>query len=174
MDRKSTSGYCFTLGSVMVSWCNRKQSSMALSTAEAEYIALIVAVPEAVWLRKLLTDLFDHEMDPTIIHCDNQSYVNLSENPVFHTNSKHIEIKYQKAGGLAWCTGAERGTVLAPLLLLNELCSLNAWRQHLCPVVILRASERSAPLHLSSAGPHLGPHLLSHHHHAVQPFESHH
>jgi hypothetical protein len=76
MDRKSTSGCCFTLGSAMVSWSNRKQSSAALSTAEAEYIALNVAVCEAVWLRKLLADLFDHEMDPTIIHCDNQSCVN--------------------------------------------------------------------------------------------------
>jgi hypothetical protein len=78
----------------MVSWCSRKQSSVALSTAEAEYIALSVAVREAVWLRKLLTDLFDHEMDPTTIHCDNQSCVKLSENPVFHDRSKHIEIKY--------------------------------------------------------------------------------
>jgi hypothetical protein len=94
VDRKSTSGSCFTLGSTMVSWCNRKQSSKALSTAEAEYIALSVAVREAVWLRKLLTDLFDHEMDPTTIHCDNQSCVKLSENPVFHDKSKHIEIKY--------------------------------------------------------------------------------
>jgi hypothetical protein len=53
-----------------------------------------VAVREAVWLCKLLTNLFDHEMDPTIIHCDNQSCVKLSENPVFHNRSKHIEIKY--------------------------------------------------------------------------------
>jgi hypothetical protein len=67
---------------------------VALSTAEAEYIALSVAVREVVWLRKLLTDLFDHEMDSTIIHCDNQSCVKLSENPVFHDKSKHIEIKY--------------------------------------------------------------------------------
>jgi hypothetical protein len=65
-----------------------------LSTAEAEYIALSVAVHEAVWLCKLLTDIFNHEMDPTIIHCDNYSCVKLSENPVFHERLKHIEIKY--------------------------------------------------------------------------------
>jgi aspartate carbamoyltransferase regulatory subunit len=65
---------------------------VALSTVEVEYIALSVAVREAVWLRKLLTYLFDHEI--TIIHCDNQSCVKLSENPVFHDRSKHIEIKY--------------------------------------------------------------------------------
>jgi hypothetical protein len=71
VDQKSTSGCCFTLGFAMVSWCSRKQSSMALITAKAEYIALSVAVREAVWLLKLLADLFDHEMDFTIIHCDN-------------------------------------------------------------------------------------------------------
>jgi hypothetical protein len=90
VDRKSTSGCCFTLGSTMVYLCSRKQSFVALSTAEAEYIALSVAVREAVWLRKLLTDLFDCEMDPTIVHCDNQSYVKLSENPVFHDRSKPV------------------------------------------------------------------------------------
>jgi len=65
---------------------------MALSTAEEEYIALSVAFREAFCLRNLLTALFDHEMDPTIIHCDNQKH---SENHVFHDRSKHIEIKYQ-------------------------------------------------------------------------------
>jgi hypothetical protein len=67
---------------------------MALSNAEAEYIAFCVAIREAVWLCKLLADLFGHEMDSTIIHCDNQSCVKLSENPMFHDKSKHIEIKY--------------------------------------------------------------------------------
>jgi hypothetical protein len=94
VDRKSTSGCCFTLGSAMVSWCSRKQTYVVLSTAEAEYIALSVAVHEAVWLHKILADLFGHVLDSTIIHCDNQSCVKLSENPVFHDKSKHIEIKY--------------------------------------------------------------------------------
>jgi hypothetical protein len=78
----------------MVSWCSRKQTSLALSTAEVEYIALCVAVCKAVWLRKLLADLFGHEMDSIVIHCDNQRCVNLSENPVFRDKSKHIKIKY--------------------------------------------------------------------------------
>jgi hypothetical protein len=67
---------------------------VALSTTEVDYIALSVAVHEVVCLRKILTDLFNHEMDPTTIHCDNRSCVKLSENPVFHERSKHIEIKY--------------------------------------------------------------------------------
>ena len=68
----------------MVSWCSRKQTSVAFSTAEVEYIALSVAVCDAVWLRKLLAYLFGHVLDSTVIHCDNQSYVKLSKNPVFH------------------------------------------------------------------------------------------
>jgi hypothetical protein len=53
-----------------------------------------VVVHESVWLCKLLTYLFDHEMDRKTIHYDNHSCVKLSENPVFHDKSKHIEIKY--------------------------------------------------------------------------------
>jgi hypothetical protein len=71
VEWKSTSDCCFTLGFSMVSLCSRKQSYVALSTAEVEYIVLSVVVHEAVWLRKLLTYFFDHEMDPTIIYCDN-------------------------------------------------------------------------------------------------------
>jgi hypothetical protein len=103
VDWKSTSGCCFTFVSAMVSWCSRKQSFMALSTTEIEYIVLCVAVCKEVWLRKLLADLFGHEMDSTIIHCDNQRCVNLSENPLFHDKSKHIEIKYIISE--IWCRG---------------------------------------------------------------------
>ena len=67
---------------------------MALSTAESEYIALSVAICEAVWLHNLLADLFGHVLYSTIIHCDNQICVKISENLVFHNKSKHIEIKY--------------------------------------------------------------------------------
>jgi hypothetical protein len=77
MEWKSASGYCSTLGSAMVSWCNMKQTFVALSTTEAEYIALCVAVREAPWLSKILADLFGHEMDSIVIHCDNQSCVKL-------------------------------------------------------------------------------------------------
>jgi hypothetical protein len=67
---------------------------VALSMAEAEYIAACSACSEAVWLRKLLTGLFDLELEETCIFCDNQSCINMTENPVFHDKSKHIEIKY--------------------------------------------------------------------------------
>ena len=94
VDRKSTSGCCFSLGSAVVSWFSRKQKSVALSSTEAEYMAASQASCEAIWLRKLLFGLFGQKLQPTIIHCDNQSCIKLSENPVFHDRSKHIEIRY--------------------------------------------------------------------------------
>jgi hypothetical protein len=93
-DIKRTSGCCFSLGLAMISWQSRKQSSLSLSTAKAEYIATCSARCEAIWLRKLLTGLFDLEMRATMIICDNQSCIKMTENPVFHDRSKHIEIRY--------------------------------------------------------------------------------
>ena len=78
----------------MSSWFSRKQSSIALSTIEAEYIATCSACSEAVWLRKMLTVLFDAEIDVTDIHCDNQSCIKMTENPMFHDKTKHIKIRY--------------------------------------------------------------------------------
>ena len=67
---------------------------MALSTIEVEYVAACSSSCEVVWMRKLLSDIFDLQLDATFIHCDNQSCIKLLENPVFHDKSKHIEIKY--------------------------------------------------------------------------------
>ena len=65
-----------------------------MSSAEAEYMAAILASCEAIWLRKLLAGLFRQVKGPTVIFCDNQSCLKLMENPVFHDQSKHIEIRY--------------------------------------------------------------------------------
>ena len=78
----------------MISWSNRKQGSIAQSTAEEEYIVASDACKEAVWLKKLLSDLFSGKFDSTIIHCDNHSCIKLLENPMFHDRSKHIEMRY--------------------------------------------------------------------------------
>ena len=64
------------------------------SIAEAKYVAACSISCEAVWLRKLPCDLFDIDLDATCIYCNNQSCVKLSENPLFHDKSNHIEIKY--------------------------------------------------------------------------------
>ena len=89
VDRKSTSGCCFTLGSASISWIYRKQKLVALSTVEVEYIAASMACCEAVWLRKLFSVL-----GTIIILCDNQSGICLLENLVFHDQSRHIDIRY--------------------------------------------------------------------------------
>ena len=73
---------------------SRKQKSAALSTAEAEYIAASMASCEAVSLRKLFSELFGHLLDTTMILCDNQNGIRLSEYLVFHDCSKHIDIRY--------------------------------------------------------------------------------
>ena len=78
----------------MISWFSRKQSCVALSTVEAEYVVACLTSCEEVWLRKLLSDLFDLHLDVTCIFRDNQSCVKLSKNPVFHDKSKHIKIKF--------------------------------------------------------------------------------
>ena len=71
IDRKRNSGCCFSMGSGVISWFSRKQSFVALSTIEAEYVAACSASCEVVWLRKLLSNLFDIQLDATCIHCDN-------------------------------------------------------------------------------------------------------
>ena len=73
IDRKRTSRCFLDMGSGVISWFSRKQSCVALSTAEAEYVAAYSTSCEAVWLRKLLSDL----LDATCIYCDNQSCVKL-------------------------------------------------------------------------------------------------
>ena len=87
-DRKSTSGCCFSIGSGVVSWFNRKQKSVALSSTKAEYMAASLAACEGMWLRKLLSGLFECGLEATVVHCDNQSGIMLSKNPVFHDWSK--------------------------------------------------------------------------------------
>jgi hypothetical protein len=105
-DRKSNSGCCFGLGSTVVSWFSQKQKSMALSFAEAEYMTTNQASCEALWLRKMLVGLFNVQLRPTVIYCDNQSCIKLSENPVVHDLSKHIDIRYQFI-----CDYVQRGVV---------------------------------------------------------------
>ena len=71
---------------------------MALSLAEVEYMAASTTSCESVWLRKFLVNIFRRNMEATIILCDNQSCIKLFENPVFHDQSKHIDIRCRFIG----------------------------------------------------------------------------
>ncbi|KAH9669389.1 Integrase catalytic domain-containing protein [Citrus sinensis] len=91
--RRSTTGYVFTLGGGPVSWRLILQSTIALSTTEAEYMAATEAVKEAIWLKGLLGDLgVIHEN--IAVFCDNQSAIFLAKNQTYHARTKHIDVKY--------------------------------------------------------------------------------
>ncbi|CAL2268742.1 unnamed protein product [Prunus armeniaca] len=93
-DRKSNSRHVFFLGSKVISWSSKKQSTVALSTAEAEYISATSAACEAVWIRRILVDLRQEQNTPTKLYCDNMSTIAMTKNPVFHSRSKHIELRH--------------------------------------------------------------------------------
>ena len=93
-DRSSTSSYVYNLGGGAISWSLKKQTSIALSSTEAEYIAGAHAAKEVVWLRRLLTELGLHIDGPTTLLMDNQSVMKIAKNPQFHDRTKHIEVWY--------------------------------------------------------------------------------
>eukprot|EP00253_Pinus_taeda_P022897 PITA_22897 len=93
-DRKSTSGGAFFMGSRLVSWFSKKQSSIALSTAEAEYVAVASCCTHLLWTMQTLQDLQITCTPPISILCDNTSAIGISKNPVMHSKTKHIPIKY--------------------------------------------------------------------------------
>jgi len=92
--RKSTTGYLFYLSGGVISWSSKRQATVALSSTEAEYMALTHATKEAIWLRSLLDELGFKQHHPTTLFEDNQSAIALAKNPVYHMQSKHIDIQY--------------------------------------------------------------------------------
>ncbi|XP_042983299.1 uncharacterized protein LOC122312702, partial [Carya illinoinensis] len=93
IDRKSTSGACHFLGHALVSWFSKKQNSVALSTAEAEYVAAGSCCAQVLYMKQQLED-FKLMYNHIPIKCDNTSAINLSKNPIQHSRTKHIEIRY--------------------------------------------------------------------------------
>ena len=92
--RRSRTGYVFMLNGGAVSWRSQKQQSVALSTAEAEYMALAATTQEAMFLRQLMMDMQQHQHAGTVIYEDNQSCIALTKNTMTTGRSKHIDIKY--------------------------------------------------------------------------------
>jgi hypothetical protein len=91
--RRSTTGYLFTLAKAPVSWKSTLQSTVALSTTEAEYMAITEAVKEAIWLYGLLEDLGVGQKQ-LVVYSDSQSAIHLAKNQVFHARTKHIDVRY--------------------------------------------------------------------------------
>ena len=93
-SRRSTTAYVFQVSGGSVSWASKLQHTVALSSAEAEYMAASAAVQEAVYLRQLLFDLGQPQHMATVLFEDNQGCIAMAANPVLHKRSKHIDIRY--------------------------------------------------------------------------------
>ena len=92
--RRSIVVFIFDDAGGYVSWSSKKQPTVALSTAEAEYMAASNATKEAIWLRTLLRDMGFPPTQATTIHADNQACIALARNPVVHSRAKHIDIRH--------------------------------------------------------------------------------
>ena len=92
-DRRSSQGYCFTLGSGMISWKATRSPTVALSSCEAELYGGTSAAQELLWAKRLLQELGCVTQRPTL-WCDNKSTVLMTRDPVFSARSKHIEARY--------------------------------------------------------------------------------
>ena len=92
--RRSVGAFVFDVAGGYVSWSLKKQPTVALSTAEAKYMAASNATKEAIWLRTLLSDMGFPPTQATTIHADNQACIALAHNPVNHSRAKHIDIRH--------------------------------------------------------------------------------
>jgi hypothetical protein len=93
VDRKSTSGTCQFLGRSLVSWSSKKQTSVGLSTAEADYVAARQCCVQLIWMRQTLRD-FGYNLSKVPLLCDNESAIRLVDNLVEHSHTKHIDIRH--------------------------------------------------------------------------------
>jgi hypothetical protein len=93
VERKSTSGTCQLLGRSLVSWSSKKQSNIALSTVEAEYIAVGSCCAQILWMKATLKD-FGINFKNMPLLCDNESVVKLTNSLVQHQRTKHIDVRH--------------------------------------------------------------------------------
>src|SRR6202789_3115178 len=86
--------YAFLLHGGAVSWTTKRQEIISLSTTESEYIAATYAAKEALWLRSLISQLFDTTLEATTLFSDNQSAIALTKDHQYHARTKHIDIRF--------------------------------------------------------------------------------
>jgi hypothetical protein len=91
-DRKSTSGYFTSVGGNLVTWRSKKQKVVALSSAEAEFRGMAKGLCELLWLRRLLSEIGFAPNSEMNLYCDNKAAIEISQNPIQHDRTKHIEI----------------------------------------------------------------------------------
>ncbi|GKF51920.1 hypothetical protein Tco_0148387, partial [Tanacetum coccineum] len=93
LDKKSTSRGCHILGGKLVCWSAKKQSSIAMTSAKAEYVVAAGCCAQVLWIKSQLAD-YDFLYDKIPIFYDNTSAIAISNNPVLHSRTKHIYIRY--------------------------------------------------------------------------------
>ncbi|KAG8486221.1 hypothetical protein CXB51_019619 [Gossypium anomalum] len=94
LDRRSSlTGYVFTIGGCVISWKATLQTTVALSTTEAEYMAITEASKEAIWLKGLFSEL-NEDLQISTVFCDSQSVIFLTKDQMFHERTKHIDVRY--------------------------------------------------------------------------------
>ena len=134
-DWKSTSGYMVKMSGGAIAWRSKKQECVAISTAEAEYVALSSTAQESVWLRRLTVELRSPPKGPTVVFEDNQSAMAMCKSPLFHERSKHIDIKHhfireQVASSnikLVYCPTKEMATdMFTKGLACEQFCTLQS------------------------------------------------
>ncbi|KAG8497073.1 hypothetical protein CXB51_008352 [Gossypium anomalum] len=91
--RRSLTGYVFTIGGCAISWKVTLQTTVALSTTEAEYMAITEACKEAIWLKGLFSEL-NKDLQISTVFCDSQSAIFLTKDQMFHERTKHIDVRY--------------------------------------------------------------------------------
>ena len=93
-DRHAITGYAFIINGGAVSWSTKRQEIVSLSTTESEYIAATHTTKEALWLRSLISQVFNITLPATTLNCDNQSAIELTKDHQYHARTKHIDIRY--------------------------------------------------------------------------------
>ncbi|KAH9733814.1 reverse transcriptase Ty1/copia-type domain-containing protein [Citrus sinensis] len=94
LTRRSTSGFCIYLGSNCISWSSKKQTTVARSSAEAEYRCMASTAVKLTWLMYIFKEIGINLIKPPVLICDNISALHMSKNLVFHARTKHIELDY--------------------------------------------------------------------------------
>ena len=92
--RHAISGYVFAVDGGDVSWNSRKQSLVTLSTMESEYVAVMHASKEALWIRAFLSDVFYPLAHLVLLYCDDTSAIAVAKDDKYYAHTKHIDIRY--------------------------------------------------------------------------------
>jgi hypothetical protein len=138
-DRKSTTGFIILINGSVVGWTSKKQATVALSTAEAEYMAISATVQEVKWISQLLMELEFPMKLPIKLFSDNQAAISISTNDINHSRTKHIDIRHHyirdaiknKEVELSWVdTNNQVADILTKPLAISQFDTLRSKLMH--------------------------------------------